>query len=424
MKKKILIISLFTLLTQHTLHSQWIPQSIPVNKPIIGIDFADENTGWAITENTSLTDTAYILNTTNGGTNWNVQYGGNVALNSMDAININICYAGGSDINGDAIFLKTTNGGLNWTVNNIGANKVPDDMFFLNRDSGYICDNFSGGLYLTTDAGKSWLNRENGLTVFPRTLFFLNYDTGYCGGGFKLFKTINAGMDWNEDFNFGLLGNRIPLVIQFLSASLGWIGLNNNGLGITTNGGLNWSLAIPNSSGSYEFPGLFFENDSIGWVGPDYSASIYKSTNSGYNWIRQNDPSGSRAITFINIVTGWSGNNGISKTTNGGLTFIIAENNELTNSFKLNQNYPNPFNPTTKIRFTITEHSDVTFGVYDILGREIFNWKSDQSLQAGTYEYEFNGSNLSSGVYIYKLTAKQSGKNAVYSDTKKMILLR
>lgn len=242
MKKKILIISLFTLLTQYTLHSQWIPQSIPVNKPIIGIDFADENTGWAITENTSLTDTAYILNTTNGGTNWNVQYGGNVALNSMDAININICYAGGSDINGDAIFLKTTNGGLNWSVNNIGANKVPDDMFFLNRDSGYICDNFSGGLYITTDAGKSWLNRENGLTAFPRTLFFLNYDTGYCGGGFKLYKTINAGIDWIQIFNLGS-----PQDVVFLNNDIGWLGLSNNTVGITTNGGTNWSFSNPDT---------------------------------------------------------------------------------------------------------------------------------------------------------------------------------
>jgi len=424
MKKKILIISLFTLLTQYTLHSQWIPQSIPVNKPIIGIDFADENTGWAISYDNVTSDTAYILGTTNGGTNWSVQFRGDIGLYCMDAIDKNICYAGGADTNGFSVFLKTTNGGINWESMNVSALLIMTDMFFLNKDTGYACDEFFGGLRLTTDGGTSWLQRQNGLTVDPRTLFFLNYDTGYCGGGFKLFKTINAGVYWDFSYDFSIFNSNAPLSIQFIDNEIGFVSLNNNAVGITSNSGLSWQISNPSTINLGAVLDIHFVNESIGWVGSQSVGYIFKSSNSGYNWITQIDSSGSRTIYMTDTSLGWSGNRGISKTTNGGLTFIIAVNNESTNSFKLYQNYPNPFNPATKIRFIITEHSDVTFGVYDILGKEIFNWKSDQSLQAGTYEYEFNGSNLSSGVYIYKLTAKPSGKNAVYSDTKKMILLR
>ena len=121
-------------------------------------------------------------------------------------------------------------------------------------------------------------------------------------------------------------------------------------------------------------------------------------------------------------MTGWSGFAGISKTTNGGVTFIRGINTEVPNTFKLYQNYPNPFNPNTKIRFTITKNSDVTISVYNILGKEVFNYKSDGNLNAGIYEYEFIPDNLSSGVYIYKLTAKSDGN--VFSDSKKMIYLK
>ena len=428
--KKYFLLNIFFLFIIHFIlfitncHSQWIPQSIPVNKPIIGIDFANENTGWAITENTSLTDTAYILGTTNGGTNWYVQFKGNIGLQSMDAINENICYAGGVDANGDALFIKTSNGGLNWTANNIGANKVADDMFFLNKDTGYICDNFSGGVYLTTDGGINWLNRQIGITVFPRTLFFINYETGYCGGGFKLFKTTNSGINWNQIFSFASFGNRDVLSVQFINDK-GWAGLTNGGIAITTNEGTNWSLIKPDSNENNEMIGLSFVNDSVGWVGPDISQYIYNSRNGGYHWLKQiTHIWGSRSISCKDTLTGWTCYLGISKTTNGGLTFVSGINLELPSSFKLEQNFPNPFNPSTKIRFTLIKNSEVSIAIYDILGREIFKYNSENILQPGVYEYNFSGENLSGGVYIYKLTAKSESGNIYYSDSKKMILLK
>jgi hypothetical protein len=85
------------------------------------------------------------------------------------------------------------------------------------------------------------------------------------------------------------------------------------------------------------------------------------------------------------------------------------------NDFDLNQNYPNPFNPTTKISWQSPVNGQQTLKVYDVLGREVAILV-DEYREAGRYEVEFDGTNLPSGKYIYRL---QSGS---YSDVKKMIL--
>lgn len=71
-------------------------------------------------------------------------------------------------------------------------------------------------------------------------------------------------------------------------------------------------------------------------------------------------------------------------------------------NFELEQNYPNPFNPATKIRFSVPLSSNVTLTVMDITGR-IISELYKGNIKAGNYEYTFDGSNLSSGIYFYKL---------------------
>jgi hypothetical protein len=90
--------------------------------------------------------------------------------------------------------------------------------------------------------------------------------------------------------------------------------------------------------------------------------------------------------------------------------------------FNLFQNYPNPFNPSTKIKFAIPNvassfHLKTTLVVYDILGNEIITLL-DKELTAGEYEFTFDASKLSSGVYFYQLKAGS------YIITKKMVLMR
>ncbi|MEE9429587.1 MAG: NosD domain-containing protein, partial [Melioribacteraceae bacterium] len=101
----------------------------------------------------------------------------------------------------------------------------------------------------------------------------------------------------------------------------------------------------------------------------------------------------------------------------GTPTDIKEEASELPNEFVLAQNYPNPFNPTTKIRFSLPETSDVKLKVYNIIGEQVTTLVNN-SMDAGVHEVNFDASSLSSGVYIYRIVAGN------FSDVKKMILLQ
>ncbi len=86
-------------------------------------------------------------------------------------------------------------------------------------------------------------------------------------------------------------------------------------------------------------------------------------------------------------------------------------------SFYLSQNFPNPFNPNTTIKYSIPKSCFVTLKIYDLLGKEIMTLVNEEK-SVGNYEINFDGKNLSSGVYFYRI---QAGS---FSDAKKFILLR
>lgn len=95
----------------------------------------------------------------------------------------------------------------------------------------------------------------------------------------------------------------------------------------------------------------------------------------------------------------------------------VGSLNELPDGFYLEQNYPNPFNPETTIKYSIPGTGNVSLKVFDVLGNEIAILVEGIK-PAGNYSINFNGSKLSSGVYIYKL---RSGN---FIDTKKLVLLK
>ena len=95
----------------------------------------------------------------------------------------------------------------------------------------------------------------------------------------------------------------------------------------------------------------------------------------------------------------------------------IGNNGTTITDYTLSQNYPNPFNPTTNIHFSIPKDGNVSLKFYDVLGNEVATYY-DGFLNVGTYNAEFDGSKLSSGVYFYKLTADD------FTATKKMILTK
>lgn len=82
---------------------------------------------------------------------------------------------------------------------------------------------------------------------------------------------------------------------------------------------------------------------------------------------------------------------------------IISAEIKIPVQFALYQNYPNPFNPTTNITYSLPFDGIITVKIYDVLGSEIITLINDHQ-KAGIYTLPFNGNNLSSGIYICKMT--------------------
>ena len=99
------------------------------------------------------------------------------------------------------------------------------------------------------------------------------------------------------------------------------------------------------------------------------------------------------------------------------ITDVSDENETIPTEYSLYQNYPNPFNPSTKIKYSVPQTSQVQIKVFDVLGNEIATIVKEEK-PIGNYEVEFDGTSFSSGVYFYQLKA------AEFIESKKMILLK
>ena len=98
-------------------------------------------------------------------------------------------------------------------------------------------------------------------------------------------------------------------------------------------------------------------------------------------------------------------------------TAVSNISNTLPKQYSLSQNFPNPFNPTTQIRFSIPEASNVKLTIYDAVGREV-GVLVNNYLTAGTYNYTWNAGSFASGIYFYRIEAKN------FVMVKKMVLLK
>ncbi|MFC2093719.1 T9SS type A sorting domain-containing protein [Bacteroidota bacterium] len=99
------------------------------------------------------------------------------------------------------------------------------------------------------------------------------------------------------------------------------------------------------------------------------------------------------------------------------ITGVTQNGNTLPTDYVLSQNYPNPFNPTTTINFTIPTTGLVVLKVYNVLGKEVATLVNETK-NAGSYNVNFNGTNLTSGVYFYKIEVRG------FATVKKMLLMK
>ncbi|HSL90538.1 MAG TPA: T9SS type A sorting domain-containing protein, partial [Ignavibacteriaceae bacterium] len=96
---------------------------------------------------------------------------------------------------------------------------------------------------------------------------------------------------------------------------------------------------------------------------------------------------------------------------------VISIDLNIPNQYALYPNYPNPFNPTTSITYNLPADGHVSLKVFDVLGSEVATLVNDNQI-SGVYTIPFNGKDISSGVYICKITADN------FNSSIKMILMK
>jgi len=397
--------------------------------------------------------TPYIFRTTDGGTTWTTVPTNGLAAKALMciwAIDANTCYVGdggdaGGTTGGDAIVSMTTNGGLNWTaVFNTGGTAGFFNGIVFSRSNPQVgiaeSDPPSGAgqtyyVQKTTNGGANWTLSQppgvSGNASGQNSVMLI--DNNFYGWGMntsaQVYMTSNGGTSWFSGifsiagtFTSGLAFNDNKLI------GIGSTSTSFPNIARTTNGGTTWTSVSTGGAGTTTNSAVKFINgtNTCYFVGQSTSSAIiYKSTNSGLNWTSMTSPGGTVNLfhfDFVRVgatVTGFAANpsGNIIKLTET-VTTISSENSVIPTEFRLNQNYPNPFNPSTTISFSLPKSEFVTLKVYNILGKEVATL-INKKLDAGNYNELFEApSDLTSGVYFYKLTAGS------FSDTKKLTLIK
>ncbi|MFC2093931.1 T9SS type A sorting domain-containing protein, partial [Bacteroidota bacterium] len=419
--------------------SGWYQQFIPDvnNMPISDIEFLDSLVGFAVTGYGTIGDTNFILKTTNGGDNWLINFTAYKNFERVIFVNDNVGYVCGglNDVMG-ALY-KTTNAGGNWTRLNTPFAINYEDMSVLNEDTIWVVDDngFDGGVFRTTNGGQSWTQQYFAASYpnNPDHIYMLNGNTGFISTAY-LFKTTNSGLNWNAFPSESGFANMF-----FIDSLTGWK-VKSSYMKKTTNQGETWILQT-RPSGGMLLSSSFFEFSNINrdtiWgvggiirYGPNNERGIiWITTNGGVNWGFQIPDTSIHLwsyyhIDFANKLNGWAFAvySGVHTVTGGSDTTIYVEmtplGSEIPGGYRLHQNYPNPFNYSTRIKFDISKTSYVTLKVYNLLGKEIDEIVNSK-ISAGSYDFRFIGSELTSGVYLCRFVVND---NKI--DMKKMLLIK
>jgi len=378
--------------------------------------------------------------TFDGGTdNWEVIYGGDGFTAHVDYTNSNIIYC------------ASQNGGLGRSTNNgVSFSNITNGLSGrFNWSTPYILDNqdpailYAGShmIFRSTNRGTSWTAISGDLTRGPngRLGTITCITSGVAGNNqrviytgtddAKISVTTNSGANWLDVT--GSLPQRYVTdircdsrnpAIAYVTLSGFNIDERNTRIYRTTNYGSTWSnisgnlLNVPANS-------IIVDEvrDSVLYVGCD--AGVYYTTNLGASWAILGTGLPNAPVFDINYHAGsqilCAGTHGrsIFEISTANIPIGIVNNSEIAESFSLGQNFPNPFNPVTSIKISIPKADYLRLIVYDIRGSEVA-LLINKNMPKGEYAYEFDASNLPSGVYFYTLRTEK------FTSTKKMILVK
>ena len=204
-------------------------------------------------------------------------------------------------------------------------------------------------------------------------------------GGYQIFPRFYA-----SDF---LPAGTIPVELTSFSASVNGTSVN-----------LNWSTATEINNNGFEIQ----RNSGEGFVTIGFVKGNGTTTEAkNYSYSDNNLVTGNYSYRLKQV--DFNGTYEYSK--------VVEVEIVTSNNFELSQNYPNPFNPTTSIKFNLPEAGNVKLAVYNLLGQEVKTLVNGFRT-AGAYTVNFDASNLSSGIYLYKIEMNN------FTQVRKMTLLK
>ncbi|HSD63738.1 MAG TPA: T9SS type A sorting domain-containing protein, partial [Ignavibacteriaceae bacterium] len=410
---------------------------------LMGLDFADSLHGLAVG---SILSSGDVFITTNGGINAD-DWTSIVAdpTQGWFAGNFTMRTDGKYYITGIS-FCNSSDYGLTWSrrssIDNVfdGGVSFPDDMHGW-TGGGSISPTVEGWAHRTTDGGNTWSNRILSTPYPVRVIYFFDSQNGIAQGGEVnsgvggIWESTDGGINWTEAQTTGLE-----------MGSLDWQPFSSDSIyvwsvGYTSSGGfhsvvyrksfgytvipveltsfaattlnssvvLSWQTATETNNRGFDVERQIHSQPAVGrWekIGFVEGAGITSEPRS-YSFKDDNVSKGIYSYRLKQIDF-----DGSYKYSN----IVEVEINTLS-EFALSQNYPNPFNPATQINYNIPEDGYVILKVYNSLGQEVANLVHG-IVKAGSHSVTFDGKNLSSGIYYYRIEA---GNNV---SVKKMILMK
>lgn len=381
------------------------------------IFFINETTGWVIRSN-------IIYKTTDRGENWITQFTAPSSVSFNSIYFVDSLYGWTANLSGRPY--KTTNGGINWIQQTNLDIWVSRDIYFANRDTGWIVDNTSwSDVKKTVNGGLSWVTVPDISNPFEFS-HFIDPKHWMISGSPEKYITEDGGITWIDISSEVPSGfNSFSSVSDKLGYAVGGVGLilryNDTtyipveltfftSLVIGNDVTLNWKTATEINNFGFQVERRETKNERtddwgiVGFINGNGTISEPQS----YSFVDRGLQAGEYQYRLKQI--DYNGTFEYSNT-------IEVEISTPTR-FSLNQNYPNPFNPSTTINWQSPISGWQTVKLYNALGEEV-DTIVNEYLEAGSHSklYIVN-SVLSSGVYFYKLII---GGN---TQVRKMILTK
>jgi photosystem II stability/assembly factor-like uncharacterized protein len=432
---------------------------------LYSVHFLNENVGYAGT-----TGPTGVYKTTDGGLNW-------TPLNTGTGVSTSIIY----DIKfinedvGLAMYssgqvARTTNAGTSWTPVSAGWGSAAGYHISIVDSQTVYISGAGGRISKSVDGGASFAQLP---TLGTATLYYSHFfdaNNGFiAASGGRLYRTTN-GTNFTE---IQLPVTSIMYAVKFVDNNIGWVAGTGSAF-FTEDGGNTWTRSTLSVGSGVTVRDIEMAGGRMWFVGTDgmiirgYAdpnvpvelasfTAVVNGSNVSLNWMTASEVNnsgfeverkvlspqssvGNFEYERIGFVEGKGTTTGVStySFTDKGLSsgvynyrikqidfdgtfkyYNLSESIEIgtPDRFELSQNYPNPFNPTTVISYQLPVNSLVTLRVYNVIGQQVAELVNEVK-QAGIHTVEFDASNLSSGVYMYKI---QSGN---FVQTKKMMLVK